>query len=248
MLEIKNLSYKIKDQLILNDVSVSFSENHMTGIIGPNGCGKTTLLSHISRLLPSQKHISLNGQHIESIPARLYAQKVAVLAQQWENTATDFIVSDIVLMGRYPYKARFSGYSKRDKHVAWAMMEQTNILPFAHKKMTHLSGGERQRVFIAKALTQEPDILLLDEPMNHLDVKYKIAFMQELKNFQGTVVIVLHDLSLAARYCDRVVIMSAGSIAAQGNTRSVLTADLLERIFEVPFHAVEQNGEYFLYY
>lgn len=248
MLQIKNLTYKIKEKTILNDITLSFAEKKITGIIGPNGCGKSTLLAHISGLLKSHGEVTLDGTDIRKISARAYARKVAILAQQQEITIENFSVKDIVLMGRYPYKKRFHSYSAADTALAASMMQRTGVDTLADKHIKELSGGERQRVFITKALTQQPDILLLDEPTNHLDIKYKITLMRQLQTFGKTIIIVLHDLSLAARYCDNIVIMRHGKIIAKGSTQETLQPALLKEIFEVPFYTASQNNKYFLYY
>lgn len=248
MLQIKNLTYQIKNHIILNNISADFPENKITAIIGTNGCGKSTLLAHISRLLKSKKKISLDSTYIEDIPAKDYACKVAILSQQQAMTIQNFLVKDIVLMGRYPHKKRFSDYAQDDISIATTMMARTGIETLAHKRIGTLSGGERQRVFITRALAQEPDILLLDEPTNHLDVKYKVGLMRQLQNLHKTIIVVLHDLSLAAQYCDNTIVMQDGNIKAIGNARKTLTPELLEQIFEVPFYSIIKDNKYFLYY
>lgn len=248
MLEVKDLSYARKKQEILHHISVSFPENQITAVIGPNGCGKTTLLSHLSRLIPSRNAVWLNGTAAEHISRREYARQVAVLSQQQEASVSDFLVQDMVLMGRYPYKELFKDYTEQDRQAARAAMEKTGVLPMAHKRMSMLSGGERQRVLIAKAFAQESHFLLLDEPTNHLDIKHKVGLMKELKKFHGTVIIVLHDLPLAVRYCDYALVMNHGRTAAAGETKKTLTPELLEDIFEVPFHITASGSDYFLYY
>jgi ABC-type cobalamin/Fe3+-siderophores transport system ATPase subunit len=248
MLEIRHLDYQIGSHRILKDICTSFPEHTVTGIVGPNGSGKSTLLAHICRLHPSTNKIFLHNLPVESISPRLYARQVAVLSQQRDNLASELLAHDVVLMGRYPYKERFSDYTAQDRAIAQEIIERTGLVPLADTKIGYMSGGEKQRVFIAKTLAQEPEILLLDEPTNHLDVKYKLALMQELRRFNGTVAIVLHDLSLAARFCDRAIVMENGSIVAQGETKEVLTAERLQQVFEVPFHAIEQDGTYYLYY
>ncbi|WP_295165050.1 ABC transporter ATP-binding protein, partial [Selenomonas sp. F0473] len=190
----------------------------------------------------------MNGTPIETIPAADYARKLAVLAQRHLQMAAELSVRDVVLMGRYPYKERFQSYGKHDHEVVENVMCQFRILPMATKKIGQLSGGELQRVFVAKALAQEPEVLLLDEPTNHLDVKYKIALMEELRRFDGTVVIVLHDLGLAARYCDHAAVLRAGEVVAEGAAQDVLVPALLEDVFEVPFYTSEQQGTRYLYY
>lgn len=248
MIEVRHLNYAIRGQSILRNLSVTFPAHRITGIVGPNGCGKSTLLAHISRMLPSHNAIFLNGTPIETIPTHDYARILAVLAQSRESANAELTAADVVLMGRYPYKKRFENYSAEDRNIAHAMMEQTGTLPLREKQLGAMSGGERQRVFIAKALAQQPQYLLLDEPTNHLDVKYKIALMEDLRRFPGTIIIVLHDLGLAARYCDNIVMLAAGRRIAEGSPRDVLTPARLETVFEVPFRSEEQDGAYYLYY
>ena len=146
----------------------------------------------------------------------------------------DFLVKDIVLMGRYPHKTRFGNYTRRDVAIAESYMEHIGISHLANEEVQHLSGGELQRAFIAKALTQEPTILLLDEPTNHLDLKYKLALMKELQTFKGTVIVVLHDIQLAATYCDNIVLMNKGRIVKTGSPQEVLTPKLLEPVLKFP--------------
>ena len=248
MIDIRHLTYRIGAQTILDDLSVTFQSHKITGIVGPNGCGKSTLLAHIARLLPSHETIFLNDTAVETIPPRDYARILAVLSQHRESASEELTAADVVLMGRYPYKKRFENYSAEDRSIARAMMEQTGTLPLREKKIGHMSGGERQRVFIAKALAQQPNYLLLDEPTNHLDAKYKIALMEELRRFPETVIIVLHDLGLAARYCDNIVMLQKGQLIAQGAPREVLTPARLKEVFEVSFRTEEQYGIYYLYY
>lgn len=248
MIELRHLSYTICGNPILRDISLTFPRGRITGVIGPNGCGKSTLLAHIARLLPSRETVFMDGTPVETIPTTDYARKLAVLAQRHLQMAAELSVRDVVLMGRYPYKERFQSYGAHDHEVAENVMRQFRILPMAKKKIGQLSGGELQRVFVAKALAQEPEVLLLDEPTNHLDVKYKIALMEELRRFDGTVIIVLHDLGLAARCCDHAAVLREGAVIAAGAADEVLCPALLEDVFEVPFYTSERQGTRFLYY
>lgn len=249
MIEIKDLNYTIGDKEILKHISLSVEEGSMTCIVGPNGCGKSTLLSHISRKLPSENTIFYKGNAIETIPRRTYAKEVAVMVQQGMGMVGELKAEQVVLMGRYPFKDRFADYTMHDYDMVQKSMDMTGATPLMGREMKHMSGGEKQRVLIAKAFTQEPQLLLMDEPTNHLDVKYKLALMENLKSFHthGTVIIVLHDLSLAARYCDHAIVMKQGEIAYQGNTSDILTAEKMSEIFEVPFYTATHDGKPFLY-
>lgn len=247
-LEVRHLSYAIRGKEILSDISFCAEGKEILGIIGPNGCGKSTLLAHISRRLASRQTVFFDGVPAEDIPHRAFAQRAAVMMQQREDVAGELLAEDVVLMGRYPYKERFRDYTVEDRRIAGAVMKETGADALIGKKVGEMSGGERQRVWIAKALAQQPELLLLDEPMNHLDVKYKIALMEELKRFHGTVIIVLHDLSLAARYCDRILMIRKGHLQAEGKTADVMTADALHALFEIPFYTADHSGRHYIYY
>ncbi len=247
-LTVNHLSYAIKDHPILHDISFHAGGKEIVGIIGPNGCGKSTLLAHISRRLPSTGCVFMDDVAVETIHRRQFARRVAVMMQQREDVAGELLAEDVVLMGRYPYKERFQDYSHEDRAISMAVMKETGADALIGKKVGEMSGGERQRVWIAKALAQQPELLLLDEPMNHLDVKYKIGLMEELKRFQGTVIIVLHDLSLAARYCDRILIMKKGHLLAEGPTDTVMTTEALEQLFEIPFYTASHDDRRYIYF
>lgn len=247
MYEVNSLSFSYGKRQILESVSITFPKHAMTAIIGPNGCGKSTLLGHLSQVHPTDT-VTLDGVPLHTMDGHTFSRKVAVLAQMHDAMIDDFLVKDIVLMGRYPYKNHFGNYTAKDVEIAQFYMEQVGVTHLANQEMGHLSGGERQRVFIAKALTQQTEVLLLDEPTNHLDMKYKVALMKELQHFQGTSIVVLHDLNLAARYCDHIVLMKDGKVLQTGAPQEVLTPKLLEPIFEVPFHVSMEDGQYHLYY
>ena len=249
MIEIKDLSYTIGKKEILKNISFTVNKGSMTCIVGPNGCGKSTLLAHISRRFPSRNSIYYKGRAVETIPRKEYAKEVAVMVQQGFGMAGDLKVEDVVLMGRYPFKGRFSDYTKEDHQIAERVMIETGASILSGREMQHMSGGEKQRILIAKAFTQKPQLLLMDEPTNHLDVKYKLSLMEHLKRFhqQGTVIVVLHDLSLAARYCDHAVVMRAGKVIDFGKVENTITAEKMSRLFEVPFYKAVHEDQQFLY-
>lgn len=247
MISVKNLTYKIEDHEILSDIQANFQKNCLTAIVGPNGSGKSTLLSFLSRDRQSRGAVFLEGRDIAVIDRKEYARMVAMLPQQREMMA-DFFVRDVVVMGRFPYKKKFHDYTAEDRRIAAVSMKQAGVSGMADRKLSHLSGGEIQRVMIAKTLAQKAEIVLMDEPTNHLDVKYKIALMKTLRSYEGTVIMVLHDLSLAVEYCDNVILMKTGKIIRQGRSREVLEPSLLQKIFEVPFVRYEREGRTYLNY
>ena len=247
IIEVKNLSYAVGQKKILNNVNACFNEKKITAIIGANGSGKSTLMSFLSKTRPSENAVYFHGQDISTISAQDYALQVSVLPQQQKMIA-DFRVEDVVVMGRFPYKKKFRDYTFEDYQIAHKAMERVGIDDMADRRLNHMSGGEIQRVLIAKALAQEPELILMDEPTNHLDVKYKVALMKTLQEYGKTVIVVLHDLSLAVQYCDNVVVMVNGSVFTQGQAREVMQTDLLEKIFGVPFVKFEHNGRIYINY
>ena len=172
---------------------------------------------------------------------------MAILPQQREMIV-DFLVKDVVVMGRFPYKQGFRDYTEGDRRIARSAMEQAGVSSMAERRLSHMSGGEIQRVLIAKTLAQQAPLMLLDEPTNHLDVKYKLALMKTLRAYGGTVVMVLHDLSLAVAYCDDVLVMKQGRVVKQGEAKAVLEPTLLEEVFGVPFVRYEHEGRVYLNY
>ena len=247
IMEVKNLSYAVNQKQILKNVNAQFTEGKITAIIGPNGSGKSTLMSFLSKTKPSSNAVFFRGQEVSEISAQDYAFQVSVLPQQQKMIA-DFRVEDVVVMGRFPYKKKFRDYTSKDRRIAQKAMERVGIDDMKDRRLNHMSGGEIQRVLIAKALAQEPELILMDEPTNHLDVKYKVALMKTLQEYGKTVIVVLHDLSLAVQYCDDVVVMVDGSLLAQGNAREIMQAELLEKIFGVPFVKFEHDGRLYINY
>ena len=247
MLTVKDLSYRIGEQEILKNVQAHFRQGRMTAIVGPNGSGKSTLLSFLSRDKPSSGQVFLQGRDVNTIEGSEYARLVAVLPQQRETIA-DFMVKDVVVMGRFPYKQGFRDYTEEDRRIAAEAMEQAGVSSMAERRISHMSGGEIQRVMIAKTLAQRSQLVLLDEPTNHLDVKYKLALMKTLQAYEGTVVMVLHDLSLAVAFCHDVIMMKKGSIVKQGAAEEVLEPGLLQEVFGVPFVRYEHEGRIYLNY
>lgn len=221
---------------ILTNVTASARAGTITGIIGPNGSGKTTLLRAFAGIVkPESGQIKLHGEPLESISATKRSQQISYMPQI--AGAHPFTALDLVLMGRYPRLSRFQLESKSDHSAALAAMRRTGTFEFASRKMDTLSGGERQRVALARTLTQEADVLLLDEPTASLDLKHQILTMEtvteEAQNRDAGVITVMHDLSLAGRYCDFLYLLSAGKIVAAGSPWDVLSKENLETAFGV---------------
>ena len=238
---LEGVSRSSKGRLLLDGISLTVKTGELVGIIGPNGAGKTTLLSIMAGLLePSSGRVYLNQVPLSALCRRQIAQQVAFVPQA--TTVSDFRFSarEIVLMGRYPHRDRFAGETLEDHAIATEAMHHTRVTPFADRSVTELSGGERQRVTVAQALAQQPRLLLLDEPTASLDLSHQLHVLQLVQQRVGkdrlTAVITIHDLGLASRFCDRIVLLDHGRIVADGPPAAVLTPDRLATVFGVVAH------------
>ncbi|MBL1420690.1 MAG: ABC transporter ATP-binding protein [Alphaproteobacteria bacterium] len=222
-------------RLIVNDLSVSIPDGKVTVIIGPNACGKSTLLRALARLLkPQAGEVTLDGVEIGKIPTRKVAKRLGLLPQT-PIAPQGILVSDLVSRGRTPHQSAFQQWSEADEEAVLDAMQATQTLDLAGRRIEELSGGQRQRVWIAMALAQQTELLLLDEPTTFLDLPHQIEVLnlvRKLNRQQGrTIVVVLHDLNLACRYADHIVAMREGAIVEQGVPESVITVDVMLRVF-----------------
>lgn len=230
---ISNVSYSYGEKEILKNIQMEIEAGQMTGIIGPNGSGKSTLLKNLYRALkPGSGRITWNGQDIHAMSARQAALKIGVVGQENE-VSFDFTVWEIVAMGRNPYKRWFELDSKEDRRAVNDALEQLHIADLAQRSYLKLSGGEKQRVLLARAIAQKTELLVLDEPTNHLDIGCQLEIFQLVKKLGVTVLTAVHDLNLAALYCDMLYVLKEGRIFAQGTPEEVLTPDMLLQVFGV---------------
>jgi len=221
---------------VIRDLSWSLSAGESWGVIGPNGSGKTTLLKVIDGILrPGRGDVLMDGMSIGGMSRRKLARLIAVVPQESEPVFS-FTVEEIVLMGRAPYLTMFTFEGSRDRDIARNAMERTGVLPFARRSMRELSGGERQRVLIARALAQQPKVMLLDEPTAFLDIKYQKAvfdLITDLNREEGiAVVTVTHDLNLAALYCENLLLLSRGRVHSMGRPEEVITEERIASVYE----------------
>jgi ABC-type cobalamin/Fe3+-siderophores transport system ATPase subunit len=238
MLEIKNLSIELDHKRILEKISFSAKQGEILAIIGPNGAGKTTLLRAINGLLPIREgEISLDDKKLSSKSVTERARLIATVPQAF-NLPPAFHVKDIVMLGRTPYLNWLGQTSQADEEIAHEAMRQTDSMELGERMIAELSAGEQQRVLLARALAQNTPVLLMDEPTTHLDLKYQMELLDLTKKLTRSkkliTLIVLHDLNLACRIADRVLVMDQGQIAAMGEPSKVMDKKLLSGVYQVP--------------
>ncbi|MFV0554076.1 MAG: ABC transporter ATP-binding protein [Mangrovibacterium sp.] len=230
----------------IKEVNFSIAKGSFTGIIGPNGSGKTTLFKGITSSLKwLNGEITLAGRNLKDYTLKERAQHIAIVSQSVD--VGEISVQDYVLMGRMPYQSRFQlKESVLDLELAEKYMELTGVLDYRYKIMTELSGGEQQRAAIARALTQEPDLLLLDEPTSNLDIKHQVRILnllQQLNEEAGlTVLMVIHDLNLASEYCNQLLLFKKGGIYKQGTPQEIITFENIEEVYQTP--VITQENPY----
>ena len=238
MLELRNLTVGYAREPVLRDFSLALPDGGFTALIGPNGCGKSTLLRTACGLLqPSEGQVLLDGEPLPSLAHKAVARKLAFLPQS--RPVPDLTARRLVLHGRFPYLGYPRRYSKADYAAADAALAAVGAQALAERDLQALSGGERQKVFLAMALAQDAPTILLDEPTTYLDIDRQFA---ELRAQGKTVVAVLHDLSLAFHFADRVVLLRAGAIEADGTPDAVASSGALARAFRVAAHRIEVPG------
>lgn len=236
MLELKDLTCGYGAKIIIKDVSFRVEDKELAGIIGPNGSGKTTLLRAITRVLkPMKGTVFLEGRDIWRMRFNELARKIAVVPQSFGGT--DMSVEDFVLLGRTPHLGRLQFFeSKDDLKIAEKCMRLTDTFKLKGRLISEISGGELQLVLIARALTQEPKLILLDEPTAHLDITHQVGILDLIRrlnrNLGLTVIMVLHDLNLSSEYCRRLILINGGRIHKMGQPEEVLSYQIIEEVYK----------------
>jgi iron complex transport system ATP-binding protein len=235
MIEVNSIFFRYLEDWVLQDVSFQVRKGEFIGVIGPNGSGKTTLLKILYRLLsPQRGEVLFERVPLKKMSQRDIAKRIAVVAQE-TYPVFPFHVIEIVLMGRSPYLGHLMFESEKDLKIAKKAMEWTEILPISERPIDELSGGERKRVFIARALAQEPEVILLDEPTANLDIHHQIEFLDlilALNREKGlTILMASHDLNLASEFCDRLILLQKGGIFKMGSPQEVITRENIERVY-----------------
>lgn len=235
VIELKNLNIGYEGKTVIKDINAKIGAGEIIGIIGANGAGKSTLLKTIRGMLPPKSGDTYYfGKNLKEFKDKDIAQKVAYL-QQHVEVGFGYTGQDIVLAGRYPYMKWYESESEKDKELALDCMEYTGTRDLADRPMTEMSGGQKQRVLLAKILAQQTPILFLDEPTTGLDMVYKeeiFRFARDLADAGKTVLMVVHELDLAAKYCKRIFLLGEGRLLADGKPEEVYTADLLNRAYK----------------
>lgn len=246
ILQVNELEYGYeRGRAVLKSVNLSFARGTLTGVLGPNGSGKTTLIKLLTGALkPDKGCVLLNGRDVLKYQARELARSMSIVPQ---STQIDFDMTalDVALMGRQPYMRRFERESEEDIRIAREALERADVLRYQDTPVTALSGGELQRVIIARALTQQADVMLLDEPVSNLDIRHTarmLALVRDLVRERGVcAVCVLHDLSLAGWFCDRIALMHAGKVYACGAPIDVLTQANVRDVYGVDADIVQDG-------
>ncbi|MDQ1085442.1 MULTISPECIES: ABC transporter ATP-binding protein [Microbacterium] len=233
---VRDLVLRFGERSVLKGIDLEIPAGRVTAIIGPNGCGKSTLLRSLSRLGPAgDGQVLLEGTPIADIPHRVFARQVALLPQA-PMAPEQLTVIDLVTRGRDPHRRWYDQWSRADEDIVLDALDRTGLRERADQPLSTLSGGQRQRAWIALALAQSTPVLLLDEPTTYLDIAHQLEVLDTVRrlHLEGvTVVMVLHDLSLAARYADHIVAMRDGRIAATGTVETVITPDMIRSVFDI---------------
>lgn len=235
VLKALNLQVGYDEQMIIEDLSISINKGEVTSIIGPNGCGKSTLLKSLSRIIsPKQGEVFLEGENIKHIKSKKISQKLCLLSQH-HAAPNDLTVEQLVYYGRIPHKKWYEARTKEDTEIVdWAIKE-TGLAAFKERPIGTLSGGQQQRAYIAQALAQKANILLLDEPTTYLDISFQLELMELVREinekFDITVVMVLHELNQASRYSDRLIMMQDGTVIGDGRPQDVITQDIMRQVY-----------------
>ncbi|MQA07886.1 MAG: ATP-binding cassette domain-containing protein [Pseudonocardiaceae bacterium] len=227
------LSWSVKRNRLLDNIDLEAHDGKIVGLLGPNGSGKTTLL----RLLAGLRRPDAGAVHYDDTPLRDFTRRVLArrlaVVEQDVSSHDNLTVRQVVELGRTPFRGRFDPLTDTDEQIVDAALARTNIADKQHRSWHTLSGGEKQRAQLARALAQQPREILLDEPTNHLDIRHQLEFLELLGTLGITCLIALHDLNLAARYCDHLVILDHGQVIAAGSPETVLTPELINTVYGV---------------
>ena len=249
MIKIKNLSTSYDGEAVLHGVDAHFPEGKISVLIGPNGCGKSTTVKSIMRLVPEYTgEIIIGGTPLEDIPQRELAKKIAYVSQS--RNVPDISVYNMVMHGRYPYLSYPRRYRKEDHEIVKDAIRMAGLEEFADRKLENLSGGQRQKAYMAMALAQDTDVIIMDEPTTFLDVKNQFEMMDHAKKLSEmgkTIIMILHDMEAVLHYADHVILMKDGKDVLSGSAEEVLRSSKLEEVFGIHTGFFEAEKETHIY-
>ncbi len=237
LLQATNLSFAYDQDLVLKNISLDIKAGEFMAVIGPNGSGKSTLLKLLGGILiPDQQNVQFDSRDILDIKKKALATLISWIPQE-THLAFPFKVQDVVMMGRHPYLSALTFEGEKDYQIATHAMELTETRQFAERNFNEISGGEKQRVLLASAIAQDPEVMLLDEPTSALDIKYQVEILNILKRLNKekgtTLVLAMHDLHLASKFCHRLALLKEGKLVCEGTPREVLKEDILESVYGI---------------
>ena len=233
VLRADNVGVVVDGRALVRNVSLEVAPGEVVALVGPNGAGKSTLLRTFYRALrPTSGRVTLDGEDVWRMTGRRLARRLAAVLQEAPGEF-ELTAYDVVAMGRTPYKRAFQGDDSEDRHIVMGALGELDVAGLAQAPFDRLSGGEKQRVLIARALAQRTGTMVLDEPTNHLDLRHQLDALRLVRRLGVTAVVALHDLNLAAAFCDRICVMDAGRLVAAGPPAQVLTMALLAEVYRV---------------
>lgn len=246
MIELSHISTGYGIKIILNDVSVAFEKGKLTSIIGANGCGKSTLLKTILGILPSKSgNVTIDGARLKEMSRNDIARRIAYLSQ--EKNTPDMTVKQLVLHGRFPHLSYPRRYTDQDRVIAVGVMEQMGIVEYAHKPLYSLSGGMKQNSYIAMALAQETDYILLDEPTTYLDIAHQLELMKILRSLADSgkgIVAVMHDLPMAFTFSDKIILINDGRIVDDERPEKIYERNVIDKVFGIALDRSKDGRSY----
>lgn len=241
-IDIKELSFSVEGKKLLDDISFEIDKGKMIALVGPNGSGKSTLLKMIYRSLkPTSGTIYLNDKKQMDYTHKEMARQLSAVSQEDINSHFDFTVIEIVMTGRFAHKNLLDAHSEDDIEKALSALDKVDMKSFHDRNYLSLSGGEKQRVMIARAICQEATMMILDEPTNHLDIKHQLGIISYIKELGITTFLAVHDINIAANYCDGLMMLKKGQLRYYGCPDLLITTDILEEIFDVKANIVKNS-------
>lgn len=246
MIQGTGITFKRGSRTILDDVDITINDGRTMGLVGPNGSGKTTLLRCLfGSLNPDSGQVLIDDTPLKDLDKKTLAHKLSVVTQEHESDMP-VSIAELVMLGRLPYLGLTGRPTAEDEAIVEKSLRDVGALHLATRDFSQLSGGEKQRSLIARGLTQQSQHILLDEPTNHLDIRFQYDIMDLIASLPGAAVVVLHDLNLAARYCDDIMVIHDGTVVVEGPTDKVLVPEILEPVYRLPVQRVDTGDGFML--